>query len=93
MQEVLLDSIRAGARVLVVDLEKVNFMDSSGLRVLISGLKALHRQGGEPLKICRANAQIRTALRLTMLDKVFPMFQNVEDAFESVSPATLFEND
>ena len=72
---------------LVVDLEQVDFMDSSGLSALVSGMKALKRSGGL-MRVCNANPQIRTALRLTMLDRVFPVFDEIEAAFKSMDEAT-----
>jgi anti-sigma B factor antagonist len=79
IRQFILDTIDSGIKYMVVDLQEVEFMDSSGLSVLVSGVKALRKMGGM-LTICNANPQIRTALRLTMLDKVFPVYESVESA-------------
>lgn len=65
----------------VIDLGQVEFMDSSGLSALVSGMKALRKNGGK-LAICRPNGQIKTALRLTMLDRVFPDHPDEQAAFQ-----------
>jgi anti-sigma B factor antagonist len=69
----------------VVDLKEVDFIDSSGLSALVSGLKAL-RQGGGSICLSRPHPQALTALRLTLLDRVFPIFPSVDEALEQVNP-------
>jgi len=82
VRQVIHDLVDSGTKYLVVDLNQVEFMDSSGLSALVSGMKALRRVGGL-LTICQANAQIRTALRLTMLDRVFPVYESIAAAFDA----------
>ncbi len=82
VRQAILDLVDSGVQYLVVNLIQVEFMDSSGLSALVSGMKALRRSGGM-LTVCQANAQIRTALRLTMLDRVFPMYEDIPAAFEA----------
>jgi anti-sigma B factor antagonist len=69
----------------VVDLKEVDFIDSSGLSALVSGLKALRQSGGS-ISLSRPHPQALTALRLTLLDRVFPIFPSVEEALEQVNP-------
>jgi anti-sigma B factor antagonist len=64
VRQAILDFVDSGVKYVVIDLLQVEFMDSSGLSALVSGMKALRRSGGL-LTVCQANAQIRTALRLT----------------------------
>jgi len=70
-----------GSKQVIVDLGAVDFIDSSGLSALISGLKAL-RQNNGGLSLCRPNPQAMTALRLTMLDRVFAIFPSLDAALE-----------
>lgn len=67
-------------RIVVVDLSETDFIDSSGLSALVSGLKALREHEGA-LYLCRPRPQALTALRLTMLDRVFPIYSSREEAF------------
>ena len=69
----------AGQPRLVLDLEGVGFMDSSGLGAIISGLKAARQNGGD-LRIARANEQVRLVLQLTSLDRVLHPYESVEEA-------------
>jgi len=82
IRQAILDMVEQNIRTIVVDLSQVEFMDSSGLSALVSGMKALRRIEGR-LNICNANAQIRTALRLTMLDRVLPVYDSLDMALHS----------
>ena len=55
-----------GALQIVVDLDKVPFMDSSGLSTLVSGLRAVREKNGV-LVLARPNEQVRRALQLSLL--------------------------
>ncbi|KAF3885491.1 MULTISPECIES: STAS domain-containing protein [Nostocales] len=64
----------------VIDLAKVDFMDSSGLVSLVKGLKVA-RQSGCRLVICNVQPPVRLILELTQLDTVFEIFSSYEDIF------------
>jgi anti-sigma B factor antagonist len=81
LQELAADQVR----LIVVDLGQVDFMDSSGLSALVSGLRALRERGGS-LLLCRPQPQPLTALKLTMLDRVFPILPTPEEALDFVPP-------
>jgi anti-sigma B factor antagonist len=70
-----------GHRRLVVDLSQVNFIDSSGLGALISGLKSARQAGGD-LRIASPGEQARVVLKLTTLDRVLRPYDSVEDALD-----------
>jgi anti-anti-sigma factor len=61
--------VESGVLQVVVDLDAVTFLDSSGLGAIIGGLKRF-RQGGGDLRIAHPNQQVRMLLELTSLDKV-----------------------
>ncbi|HWC33117.1 MAG TPA: STAS domain-containing protein [Actinomycetota bacterium] len=64
---------------LVVDLSRVEFLDSTGLGVLIGGLKRAREKGGE-LALAGATEPVRKVLSITGLDKVFPLHDDVDVA-------------
>ena len=78
-KQALNDAVNAGDRILVVDLSKVPFVDSSGLGALISGMKATRLAGGD-LRIAQVGEQARLILELTTLDKVMKLYPTVEEA-------------
>ena len=69
---------------LIICLGETPFIDSSGLAALVSGLKAT-RQAGGTLKLCALGEQARTVFRLTMLERVFEIYEGVEQAWASFS--------
>lgn len=91
VRQMILDLAEQGARRVIVDLQGVDFMDSSGLSALVTGLKALQTRGGV-LRICSANAQVKTALRLTMLDRILPVYENVQAAYANIRGNQAGEN-
>lgn len=73
------DRIDAGHARIVINLEHVDFLDSTGVSVMIGGLK-LARGGQGTLVLARPCDQVRRMLHLTNLDKVLLSFASVEDA-------------
>lgn len=71
-----------GIRRVVLDLGKVPFIDSSGLAALVSGLKTLNEQEGS-LKLASLQSQADLLFRLTMFDKVFEIYPDVEEATQA----------
>jgi anti-sigma B factor antagonist len=75
----ILEQVGEGHVELVCDLSGVGFLDSSGLAVLVSGLKAVRERGGF-LKLSGLNEQVAKIFKLTMLDRVFESYPDVEAA-------------
>lgn len=63
----------------VVDLEEVKFINSSGLGMLIGGLTTLRNSGGE-MKLARASKKIEDLLKMTKLNSVFDIHVSVNEA-------------
>lgn len=66
----------------VIDLAKVDWMNSTGLGILISGLTTLRNNGGE-LKLANVTEKIQSLLTITKLITVFECFESVEEAIAS----------
>ncbi|MGU3437509.1 STAS domain-containing protein [Actinomycetes bacterium M1A6_2h] len=80
LREIVADLVADGVSRVVVDLDQTEFMDSSGLGALISGLKSTRLAGGD-LRIARPTAQIESVLALTNLNRVLRSSDSVEGAF------------
>ena len=66
----------------IINLEKVSYIDSSGIGALISSLSNLKKyQGG--LKIINVYASVRKVFELTKLTSFFEIFDSEEDALVS----------
>jgi anti-sigma B factor antagonist len=64
----LVERIDQGHRNVMVNMEKVEFIDSSGLGALVSALKRIGRDG--ELRVCSLNASVRSMFELTRLNRV-----------------------
>src|SRR5215212_6008562 len=73
------EAVSAGSTRLVVDLSGVDFVDSSGLSSLVSGLRATRQVGGD-LRIAAPKEQPAALFALTSLDQVFRLYPTVEEA-------------
>ncbi len=82
LKERIADLTTQGRSQLAVDLEGVEFMDSTGLGVLIGGLKRCREAGGT-LALLRPREPVRKVLSITGLDKVFPIHDSLEQATTS----------
>ncbi|HRX15458.1 MAG: STAS domain-containing protein [Spirochaetes bacterium] len=66
----------------IINLEKVTYIDSSGIGALISSLSNLKKyQGG--LKIINVFASVRKVFELTKLTSFFEIFDSEEEALAS----------
>lgn len=81
LKERLVESIDGGCVNILVDMESVGFIDSSGLGVLVGGLRRVKESGGVIRLVCTRD-NILKIFRITGLDKVFPIFDTVEHASE-----------
>jgi anti-sigma B factor antagonist len=67
---------------LVLDLDRVQFVDSRGCGVILSCLKHLSTAGGD-LKLCRATEQVRMVFELIRMDRICGIFKTREEAVEA----------
>jgi len=79
LKEGILDLLNGGVTKLVVDLEKVDFMDSTGLGVLVGALRRLKERDGTLSLVCPQGPVLRV-LEVTGLSKVFDIHDTVGDA-------------
>lgn len=79
LRDAILGLTEEGESRIVVDLNNVSFMDSSGLGVLVAGLKRARERGGE-LALVFGEGSVQKVLGITGLDKVFPTNRSVGEA-------------
>ena len=79
LRERLNELVAAGHYDLVVDMEGVDFLDSTGLGVLVGGLKRARSHDGALRLVC-AQEKILKVFRITGLTKVFPIHATLEEA-------------
>jgi anti-sigma B factor antagonist len=79
LKERIHELIAQGHSNLVVDLEGVEFMDSTGLSALVSGLMRTSESGGGLSVVC-TRPQVLRLLGLTGLDQVLKVHSSVAEA-------------
>ncbi|MBW4704522.1 STAS domain-containing protein [Micromonospora sp. RL09-050-HVF-A] len=79
LRERLREVVEGGARVVVVDLTGVGFMDSSGLGALVVAYRELRERNGW-LGLAGVRRPVRTVLSITSVDQVIGIFDTVPDA-------------
>ncbi len=75
--------LRGGHTKIVIDLDKVTYMDSSALGVLVNGLKEIRKQNGT-LKIANLTGNVERIFKLTRLIKFFETYPSIEEAMLSL---------
>jgi anti-sigma B factor antagonist len=79
LRELLIDLVNNGHYQLVVNMEKVEFLDSTGLGVLVGGLKRVRAHDGSLDLVC-TQERILKIFRITGLTKVFGIHDTVDEA-------------
>jgi anti-sigma B factor antagonist len=76
-----------GKKNVVVNLEKVSWINSTGLGILISGYTSVRRAGGD-LVVMHASDRIESILYFTKLNLLFKAFETEEEAVKSFASAS-----
>jgi anti-sigma B factor antagonist len=79
LRERLITLVDSGSYNLIVDMEAVEFLDSTGLGVLVGGLKRVRAHDGWIDLVC-TQGRILRIFRITGLSKVFSIYDSVADA-------------
>jgi anti-sigma B factor antagonist len=72
LREVLVGLRPPHVRNLLVDVTSLDFIDSTGLGLLLGALRRLREAGGD-MRIAGARGAVRRVLEITDLDKVFTL--------------------
>ncbi|MDD3717549.1 MAG: STAS domain-containing protein [Actinomycetota bacterium] len=86
LRETIKDLVDEGKYNIVVDLERVAFLDSTGLGVLVGGLKRVKHHSGELGIIC-GQEKILRIFRITGLTKVFPVYHSRDELLAQAEEA------
>jgi anti-sigma B factor antagonist len=78
LAEMVSDSVEEGIKILVIDLEKVRYISSSGLGLLITLLTKMRNAGGE-LYLTAPSEHVKKLLIITKLNGIFKVFDSVDE--------------
>ncbi len=76
--------IHEGVKNFIVNLERVKWVNSTGLGILISGYSTVRKNGGE-LKLLKVSDRIENIFIVSKLYTVFESFDDEEEAVNSFS--------
>jgi len=82
LKDVIRNVIEGGTSRIMLDLQRVQFMDSSGLGAVISSFK-LTGQKGE-FVICNMNEPVREIFTLTHMDRLFEIYPNADEGLQKM---------
>ncbi|MDZ7722514.1 MAG: STAS domain-containing protein [candidate division KSB1 bacterium] len=79
VRKAIMNAANKQVQLILVNLDNVNYMDSSGVATLIEGLQYSKKYGG---KIVLAGLQesVRQVFELTKLDKIFTIYNDINTA-------------
>lgn len=78
----MVDLINNGNMKIVLDLSNVDFIDSTGLGMIVSTLKSLGSDG--VMAICGLSDIVRSLFTLTRMNRLFDILPSVEEAIIKV---------
>lgn len=82
LREAVVEAVEAGYVQLIIDVENVDFLDSTGLGVLVGALKRVRSEEGS-LDIVCTHTRLLKIFEITGLDKVFGLYSSVDDAVDA----------
>ena len=80
------EAIARGKTAVVLDLSGTEFIDSTGLSVLLNGLRRVTRQRGRLALVC-TNPTVLRLFEITRLDTTFDIHQDRDEALRAVQAA------
>ncbi|AFZ03007.1 STAS domain-containing protein [Calothrix sp. PCC 6303] len=72
------DCVATGAKIVLVDLQQIDFVDSSGLGALVAAMQIVKSSDGQ-MFICSLNEQVKMLFELTKMERIFKVFANQEE--------------
>jgi len=87
LKQQMINLLESGNKQMIIDLTKVEYLDSTALGVLIGGLKRMREMDGNMVLVC-PSARIRRVFEITGLDKIFDIYNTADEAQEAVGKET-----
>lgn len=83
----LKEALEKGKTRLVLNLADVGYIDSAGLGTLVAGYTSAQNQGAN-VKLANLTKKLREQLHITKLVTVFDVYDSIEEAIKSFTPAS-----
>ncbi len=86
LERPLEEVLKGGAGPVLVDLSECEFIDSTGIALIVRAHQRLDTNGGErTLVVCSYNDQVRRVLDITGLDRSIPVHRTRDEALASIA--------
>ena len=82
LREKVLEMLAAGEKNVLLNLEKVSYMDSAGIGELVACYKRSKEKGGS-VKLLKPSGKVLDLLQLTKLEEVFDTYSDEKEALVS----------
>ncbi len=82
VQKLVREAAHDGVRCVIIDMDDVTFLSSSGLRILLLLTRELRKQQSD-IRLCAPRPQVAEVFHLTGFDQIFELFPTREAAIES----------
>ncbi|HTY15157.1 MAG TPA: STAS domain-containing protein [Methanoregulaceae archaeon] len=73
-----------GGKKIVCDFSSVDYINSTGLRILLSNAKMMTRSGGK-LAICSLKPQVRNVFEIAGFTQIFRIFGSCDEAVQNLA--------
>lgn len=83
LEQTVENLLSEGAKALLFDFENLDYINSSGLRILVMAYQRLHPAGGT-VTVCCARDYIQEVFEISGYDKLFGMYATREAALSSL---------
>lgn len=84
LDEILVDYISKGEIKIIVDCKNMDYISSSGLRVLLTALKKINAAKGK-FFLCGLQDTIQEIFKISGFTSIFKIFDNQEEALKEIS--------
>jgi len=76
--------VTASRDIVVIDMGRLNFVDSSGLGAFLSCLRGMNGKGGQ-LRLFGMTKPVRALFELVRMHRIFAIYESREEALEEVA--------
>lgn len=75
--------VAGSAQKLIIDMQKVEFLGSMGLRSIVVPARAVHRRGGKVV-LLGPNEMVESVLKTSGIDSLLPIHRDLNDAIAAL---------
>lgn len=85
LERPLEEVLESGEGPVLVDLSECDFIDSTGIALIVRAMQRLESESGRNLVVCSYNDQVRRVLDITGLDVTIPVHRTRDEALASIA--------